>query len=680
MKTNRALLLIPVLALTGCDQAAPRSTGPAAAVTSLADSLSTTLPPPEAVPPVRHPDHAREVAPLLEEFCLSCHSGPDAEAGVDLEVLAGADQSPGFDSLLVRVAGVLRSESMPPEDEPRPDVSQRETLEAWLDDAVGAGNRALSRGRPTIRRLNRSEYNNTIRDLLGLDLHLAGDFPADDVGYGFDNIADVLATTSLHVELELAAAETAIDAAYRDAESWGRITSPPADSVPLAFRRYALPTRDATGGKPLRSARPAVDPELVRQQRIYDILRAFADRAFRRPATHDELSRLLAVALSAERDGETPDSALRLALVAVLSSPHFFFRLERWREPGSSTSGDFGLASRLSYFLWGSMPDDELFGLAAHDELRRPEVLRSQALRMLADPRGRSLAVRFADQWLQIRRLAEWTPDARLFPGFDESLRAAMFRETQLFCQSIQEEDQSIIAFLNADYTFLNERLARHYGVAGINGEEFRRVSLAGTPRAGILTQASVLAVTSNPTRTSPVQRGKWILENILGTPPAPPPSGALALAEAASTASPAPSTLRERIERHRTDPNCAACHRRMDPLGFALENFDATGAWRTVDDGCPVDASGQLPAGRAFQGPDGLRAQLLARRNAFARCLTEKMLTFALGRGLDRSDRRHVDHIVTRLARADDRFRALVLAVVESDPFRETAIEGGNP
>jgi Protein of unknown function (DUF1592)/Protein of unknown function (DUF1588)/Protein of unknown function (DUF1585) len=362
----------------------------------------------------------------------------------------------------------------------------------------------------------------------------------------------------------------------------------------------------------------------------------------------------------------------------VLASPQFLFRLEQVREPDLAPSGDFDLASRLSYFLWSSMPDDVLLQSAARGELRRRATLRKQVRRMLVDPRAQALSTNFSEQWLQTRRLGELTPDRKLFPDFDEALRSSMIQETRLFCRSIQDEDRSVLDFIDADYTFVDERLARHYGLAGVSGDEFCRVSLAGAPRGGVLTQASILAMTSNPTRTSPVKRGKWILENILGMPPAPPPSGVEALKEG-RTDGPAP-TLRARMDRHRSDPKCGSCHRRMDPLGFALENFDAVGAWRTHEDGQAIDATGRLPAGREFRGPEGLRGVLRTRKDAFVRCLAEKMLTYALGRGLDRSDRRTVDRIVARLARDGYRFSALVMAVVESQPFREPTKTGGQP
>ena len=659
--------------LAGCDRAAPVPAVPVA--------LAVAAPVPEPIdlddPPRRPtPVYSRDVAPLIDRYCLGCHDRDAAEGGIVLE-----DSSDGFRGakaapILLKVEAVLRSESMPPEEEPRPSREERETLEAWLDAALGATDAVSAHA--TIRRLNRTEYNHTIRDLIGLDLRPADDFPADDTGYGFDNIADVLATPPLLVEMQMAAAEAVIQAAFASPESRQAIMNPPPNTVPLAFRKYTPPVRGARDGKLLRSSATAVDPELVRQQRIYDVLRGFADRAFRRPATHDELTRLLTIALSAEKDGEDPEAALRLALRAVLASPQFLFRLEQVRESGSTPAGDFDLASRLSYFLWSSQPDAELYRLATRGELRRMDVLRGQIRRMLADPRARSLSENAIEQWLQIRRLEDLAPDPTLFPDFDESLRSAMIRETQLFCRSIQDEDRSILDFLDADDTFVNERLARHYGIDGVYGDAFRRVSLAGTPRAGVLTQASILAATSNPNRTSPVKRGKWILENLLGMPPAPPPSGVEALKEGGADGT--AKTLRERMERHRSDPNCASCHGRMDPLGFALENFDANGAWRTHEGGRAIDASGRLPGGREFRGPEGLRDVLRSRRDAFVRCLAEKMLIYAIGRGLDRADRRAVDRIVGRLRHDGYRFSALILAVVESRPFREPSQSGGQP
>ena len=297
---------------------------------------------------------------------------------------------------------------------------------------------------------------------------------------------------------------------------------------------------------------------------------------------------------------------------------------------------------------------------------------------MLARSQGAALAENFASQWLQTRKLEEFTPDPTLFPDFDESLRAAMLAETELFFESIRDEDRSVLEFLDADYTFVNERLARHYGIAGVTGDEFRRVSLAGTPRGGVLTQASVLAVTSNPTRTSPVKRGKWILENILGARRRRRRRAWKRSRKAGAWRMPARSA--QRMEQHRTDPACASCHRRMDPLGFGLENFDAIGGWRTDEGGRPIDASGRLPGRPSVSAARASSRPLHDAARRFARCLAEKMLTYALGRGLDRADRRAVDQIVATLARNEYRFSALVLAIVESEPFLRPEGNRGNP
>ncbi len=683
---NRLLFLSCALAVwAGCGRVGdqPTPAGPADSTSAvhpdvaLVETTRRTV----ALPLMTRPIvFSRDVAPILERYCVGCHDSVSAEGGVVLDGFSDQFPDPEHARLLPRVAANLRSESMPPEGEPRPGEAELETLNAWLDAALPAPKRNARK--VVLRRLNRAQYNNTMRDLIGLDLHPADDFPADDVGYGFDNVASVLSTPPVLVEMYLAAADKVIAAAFGSPELRQRIMNPPADEIPLVFRRYRPPARVPRENKVLRTARVAEDPELKRQQRIYGILRAFSDRAFRRPAQHDELMRLFGIVMAAEKDGESPEMAIQLALRAVLASPHFLFLgIEAQPDPGSTLpplpDHDFDLAARLSYFLWSSMPDDELLRLAARGTLRRPETLRAQVARMLRDPRSGALAEIFAPQWLQTRKLKDFTPDPILFPDFDESLRSAMLEETRLFFASIQDEDRSVLEFLDSAYTFLNDRLARHYGIPGVVGGRFRRVSLAGTARGGILTQASILTATSNPTRTSPVKRGKWVLENILGTPPSPPPSGVEALKEGPGRKS--AGTLRDQFERHRSDPSCASCHRSMDPVGFGLENFDAVGAWRSRDGGQPIDPGGKLPGGQAFGGPAELRARLLSRRHAFARCFGEKMLTYALGRGLERTDRRAVDQIVARLEAERFRFSALLLGVVESEPFLSRPVLEGN-
>jgi hypothetical protein len=357
-------------------------------------------------------------------------------------------------------------------------------------------------------------------------------------------------------------------------------------------------------------------------------------------------------------------------MITVLTSPNFLFRVEadpaEDDEDGIRALNDHEIATRLSYFLWSSMPDDELFDLAEKGSLSRPEVLDSQIRRMLGDPKADALVKNFAGQWLQLRDLKTLAPDAERFPSFDEELRSAMQQETEMLFQAVVSEDRSILDFLNADFTFVNDRLARHYGMQGVTGSGFQRTPTAEN-RRGVLTQASILLLTSNPTRTSPVKRGKWILENILGDPPPPPPPMVEELKEGDELL----GTLRERMEQHREDESCAVCHRQMDTLGFGLENFGTIGAWRVTDGGSDIDPAGVLPGGLEFRGPQELM-QVLAdkKKDNFARCLAEKMLTYALGRGLQSTDRCAVDAIIKQLREQDYRFGALMRAIVHSDPF----------
>jgi uncharacterized protein DUF1592/uncharacterized protein DUF1588/uncharacterized protein DUF1585 len=322
----------------------------------------------------------------------------------------------------------------------------------------------------------------------------------------------------------------------------------------------------------------------------------------------------------------------------------------------------------LSYFLWSSMPDEELFDHARKSDLHQPAVLEAQVKRMLKDPKAHALVENFADQWLLIRNLKSATPDTAMFPTFDEPLRRAMQKETELYFDNVVREDRSILDFIDSDYTFVNERLAKHYGIDGVKGDEFRKVTLKDGRRGGVLTQASVLTVTSNPTRTSPVKRGKFILDNILGAPPPPPPPDVPALKEGKEVADSV--SLRQQMEQHRSNPSCASCHQKMDPLGFGFENFDAIGAWRDRDGKNAIDPAGVLPDGSSFKGPAELKAILKARQQDFAHCLTEKMLTYALGRGLERPDRCVVEEVTRNVVQNQYTFSSLVLGIVKSEPF----------
>jgi hypothetical protein len=404
------------------------------------------------------------------------------------------------------------------------------------------------------------------------------------------------------------------------------------------------------------------------------VLRSFAFRAFRRPTTTDELTGLMSLFDLAIESGDDWEQAIRVPLKAVLISSHFLFRGEFQPHPDDSKKihdlDEFALASRLSYFLWNSMPDKELFDHAFRGALRKN--LRRQVRRMVLDPKAQALTSNFAGQWLQLRDLDMVTPDPRRFPKFDDKLRVSMRRETETMFHYVLSENRSLLEFLTADYSFIDDRLARHYALPGKFSDEFTRVSLRGTDRGGILTHASILTVTSNPTRTSPVKRGKWVLDNLLGAPPKDPPEDVPELEE--NIRSEKGLTLREQMQQHSEDVRCATCHSSMDPLGFALENFNAIGLWRAREHGKLIQTAGKLPTGESFDGGVELQ-RLLARvrRESFVRCVVEAMLVYALGRGLEYYDRPALDEICAKVKIRGYRFSALIEAIAESVPFQKT-------
>ena len=403
------------------------------------------------------------------------------------------------------------------------------------------------------------------------------------------------------------------------------------------------------------------------------ILANLGRRAFRRQVTAADVEPLLAL-YRRGRSGGDFDQGIEKALAAMLTSPDFLFRLEQ-DPPGAARGAvyrisDFDLASRLSFFLWSSIPDDDLLALAEKGKLREPSVLERQVRRMLGDSRSEALVSNFAGQWLQLRNLATVKPDPQAFPEFDESLRRAFRQETEMLFASVLREDRSVLDLLGANYTFLNQRLAEHYGIPEIYGSQFRRVTLADSNRGGLLGQGSILTVTSYPNRTSVVQRGRWVLDNLLGAPPPPPPADVPELKPHAENGR--PLTMREQMEQHRANAVCAACHAKMDPIGFALENYDAVGKWQTRDAGSPIDASGRLPDGTRFEGPAGLKQLLLTRyRDDFVATVTEKLLTYALGRGLEHYDEPAVRSILRQSAAGDFRLSALINGIVSSTPFQ---------
>jgi hypothetical protein len=583
-----------------------------------------------------------QVVPFLGRYCTRCHGGSKPKGGLPLELYRDESSiEPNSAKAWRKVINNVRSHEMPPARRRQPTSAEIDSITSWLDERVRHVETAAQADRISLRRLNRAEYNNTVRDLLAVKFHPADDFPADEVGYGFDNISDLLSVAPILMEKYLAAAEKIATAVFRDEKAKERLLACPP-------------------GKQTKS------------ERAPHILGSLASRAYRRPVTHAELDRLVRFVDLAESHGDTFEAGIRLALKAVLVSPHFLFRVELGSQ-GKERNGpcpikDYELASRLSYFLWSSMPDDQLFEHARRKTLRTSGVLESEVRRMLHDPKSQAFVENFAGQWLQTRNLKVAAPDPIRFPDFNDGLRTAMIRETEMFFQVILREDRSILDFVDANYTFVNERLARHYGIKGIKGANFQRVELP-PERGGVLAQASVLTVTSNPTRTSPVKRGKWILENLLGAPPPPPPPGAGDLNESKEVAD--SESLRKRMEQHRANPNCASCHERMDPLGFGLENFDATGAWREREGKFAIDASGTLPGGQTFKGPRELRAILKTRSDAFCRCLTEKLLTYALGRGVEPFDQPAVDRICQTTTANNYRFFRLIIEIIKSAPFQ---------
>lgn len=596
--------------------------------------------------------------PFLTKHCVLCHGPAKKKADLALHVYRDVASVLRDRKRWASILKMVQSGEMPPPSRPRPLPAEVDALQRVVSSLFEQADRGVPRdpGHITIRRLNRAEYNNTIRDLVGLDFHPAEDFPSDDVGHGFDNMGDVLSLSPVLMERYLSAADTIV--------------------------QRALASTARQGGLHIM----ACDPGRRRREQAQEILTRFASRAYRRPATVAEVERLLKLVEGAEARGEKWEIGVHLALQAVLVSPKFLFRVElddRPDSPGPHPINEYQLASRLSYFLWSSMPDRTLFDLAAANSLSSS--LEAQVRRMLRDPKATALVENFALQWLQLRNLKIVAPDKKLFPQFDEQLRSAMLQETALFFKTLLQEDRSILDLIDADFTFLNERLARHYGIvdtAGtkvgqssvhqgqpIRGEQLQRVALRDGDRGGLLTQASILTVTSNPTRTSPVKRGRWVLEQILGSPPPPPPPNVPELADTSKAR--LTGSLRQRMEQHRADPACASCHARMDPIGFAFENYDAIGVFRTKDGPFPIDPSGILPDGRSFRGPAELKAILKEQKELFSRCLTEKMLTYALGRGLESYDRPALDAITAAMARDRYRFSTLVIGIVKSEPFR---------
>ncbi len=674
------------------------------------------------------------VQPILETYCYACHGYGEHKGGHAFDEFKSNKALVGDTKLWWAVLKNVRSGLMPPHGEEQPHADERRQLFDWIEfDAFGIDPADPDAGRVTLRRLNRVEYRNTIHDLMGVDYDTSDEFPADDSGYGFDNIGDALSVSPLLVEKYLNAAEAIVSKA-----------------VPVKV----ADERDRAAQTRYRRFFPRGPAPIDAQKRdVYarEILAAFARRAYRRPADNQTIDRIAVLAKTAyTAPGQTFEAGIGRAMVAVLVSPRFLFRAE---SVSSASAGqrfplvdEYALAARLSYFLWSTMPDDELMQLADRGELRAD--LSEQVKRMVKDPRSKALSANFAGQWLRARdiehteiepigalglqdeleklqrevwkirhegprsadddpdkpasersRASAKPPDAvkqkpvdktrwqereriraehrrlqALAGMFNSNLRRAMRDETLAYFDYIVRENRNVLELIDSNYTFVNESLAKHYGIEGVKGDLVRRVELPpGSPRGGVLTQGTLLAVTSNPNRTSPVKRGLFILKNILGSPPPPaPPPNVPILEVARDTITDHHPTVREMQEKHRREPLCHACHARMDPLGLALENFNAMGMWRETDQGLPVDPSGTLMTGEKFDGIRQLKTIIKDQhRLEFYRCLAEKLLTYAIGRGLEYYDEYTVDQIVVKLDRDQGKFSTLLMGIVESAPFQ---------
>ena len=765
---------------------------------------------------------------VINNYCVVCHNSELKTAGLELDAARDTLKNPPAEAQVwEKVVRKLRMGAMPPQGMPRPDDATLTSLASYLETSLDRAAAAKpDPGRPAVHRLNRTEYANAVRDLLGVDtsaVDIPSLLPADDSGYGFDNIADVLTVSPLLLEGYLSAARKVARIAIGDREASpvtetidlprfliqnermsedlplgsrgglavkhdfpldadytlkislqrngytyvlgterprqidvrldgekikqftiggdykGKRPDQPSSFGQGEYERYLLtadqglelrfpakagthlvqvtfpsqteepegvyepPTTDYSYALSYgrRDMEPAVasitiggpyDAKGISQTasraRIFTctpanaadeeacarkIAGTLARHAFRRPSTEADVNELIGFYRSARKTGSFEDG-IEAAVQRILVDPEFLFRIEK--DPAKAAPGtayrisDLELASRLSFFLWSSIPDDQLLELAAANKLSDPKVLDAQVKRMFADPKSKALMQNFAGQWLYLRNVDELGPNPDVFPEFDANLRDAFKIESQMFFESQVREDHSVLDLLNAKYSFVNERLARHYQIPNIYGSQFRRIALNDRNRQGLLGQGSILSVTSFATRTAPTIRGKWLLENILGTPPPPPPPNVPSLVLKTNDSGQLLS-MRQQMEAHRANPACASCHKVMDPLGFALENFDATGKWRSTDGGVAIDSSGVAPDGSALNGPADLRKFLASHPDQFATTVTEKLMTYALGRGVEYYDAPAIRKIMRDSAPGQYRWSSLILGIVNSTPFQ---------
>jgi len=608
---------------------------------------------------VRAGEFEEKIRPIVTRYCHGCHGVEKKKGGLDLARFGTTESVAAEIDIWKTAVQRVNLHEMPPKSAPQLGHDEMALVDRWFQalpkpksdcsEIANDANLRWYKGYVASRRLTHAEYDNTLRDLLGVDLRPARDFPSDGSGgEGFDTAGSALFTSPILVERYLAAAHRVLSAVFD------------------GLREDAAPELRAAAERIL-VARPG--PGVSGGEAARRVLRAFMRRAYRRPVADGEVERIALLHDHAAARGDAYEDAVRLSLEGVLVSPHFLFLVEPEAEQeGVYRLDPHQLANRLSYFLWSSMPDAELMRLADSGALHDKETLRAQVRRLLADPRSRSLGETFAIQWLELGSLGTTVrPDPKLFPEFDRALADSMRAEAAAFFHDLVTGNRSILELLDARHTFLDARLAKLYEVPGVEGDGLRRVTLTDARRGGLLGMAAVHAATSFPARTSPVLRGKWVLEVLLGSRVPPPPPDVPSLPEAATSGS---LTLRERLEEHRRKAECASCHDRMDPLGFGLENFDVLGRWRDEDGGRPVDSRGTLPSGETFASPAELKAVLLARKDEFIRHLARKLLGYALGRELTRFDQCVIDDAVK--AAREDGYRSLALfeTIVLSYPF----------
>ena len=604
------------------------------------------------------------VRPFVVKFCIECHDADSKKGRRNLDQTKSEAQVSTNFIAFDRAAHRVKNMEMPPEKRKvKPSKEERKKFFKWWDEyrkqsdcdqLAFDSNTSFFQGYVYSRRLNRTEYRRSVFDLTGVNFDSEHFFPKDAAGgEGFDNQGAALFLSPIHMEKYLDAAEEIMNRA---------VWTPERSKIP------GTPAKDSPSHLLLFQHLPKTDSEVRNAAKAN--ISTFARRAFRRPLSNAQLAKLMKLYDLAAARGDSFEASVKLVLTSVLISPRFLYLPEAEQDVvGPYRLPDFELASRLSYFLWSSIPDEELLSLAEEGQLSKDDVLIAQVMRMLRDPKAIGFAGDFASQWLGIRDLGENVkPDPKRFPEFDDELKESMMRETVLLAKEIFTEDKSLLTFLQTDHSWLNERLARHYGIDGVKGAQFQRVALKDLRRGGLLGMSSILSATSYPLRTSPVLRGRWVLETIFGTRinPPPPDAGDLPADDTHKDG----LTFRQQLELHRKKPECASCHNRMDPIGFGLENFDAIGRWRETQYGKPIDASGKFSNGHKFDGPEELKKILMNRKDQFLWQIIRKTFSYALGRGLNRNDHCYIRRAMEDLQKNGYRSSFLIHNVVVSLPF----------